>query len=77
MNSYRRPRSRPRKRSVNFRSFFWVVEREATYHVLSRTLWAAEPQRWARAELARSNALQLRTLFERAYAVFVRMEVYR
>lgn len=74
MNSYRRPRSRPRKRSINLRSFFWVLEREAVFHVLTHTLWCAEPQRWARAELARYNRTQLYHLFTRAWLIYSRLE---
>jgi len=29
MNSIRRPRRRPRKLSVNFRTLWWVIQREA------------------------------------------------
>lgn len=35
-NSIRHPRTRPRKRSVNFRSLLWAVTREAAYSVISR-----------------------------------------
>lgn len=49
-NSIRVPRNRPRRRSVNFRSFFWLLTREAGWrivtgsefhdgHAWSPTLW--------------------------------------
>jgi len=37
MNSIRRPRRRPRGQSVNFRSLWWVVLREAALRVCYRS----------------------------------------
>jgi hypothetical protein len=34
MNSVRKPRARPRIRSINFRVFFWLLTREAALQIL-------------------------------------------
>lgn len=33
-NTIRRPRKRPRKRSSNFRSLWWLVRQEAAFQIL-------------------------------------------
>lgn len=38
MNSIRRPRNRPRVKSVNFRSFWWLVRRQAALQIIAGPL---------------------------------------
>ncbi len=59
MNTIGRRRRRPRVRSVNFRSFFWVLVREAATEVLCLTSLAGERRSWVRGLLVHRNRQQV------------------
>jgi hypothetical protein len=59
MNTIRRPRARPRVRSVNFRTLWWLLVREAYVQIM----WApAHPvdTAWPRSHMARRTTWWLR-----------------
>lgn len=62
MNSIRRRRGRPRVRSVNFRSFAWVLFREAALRVLAPDV--SKPYAWEdwRRHLVRADGARIRLL---------------
>lgn len=49
MNTIRRPRKRPRKKSANFRALWWVLTREAVVTLVLSwgDMWSRE-QQWRR-----------------------------
>lgn len=63
MNSIRRPRRRPRVRSINWRTFAWVLLREAFVTALCHgTSWPIGDGRWRRT-IARKSSSELRRHF--------------
>jgi hypothetical protein len=58
-NSIRRPRRRPRVRSLNFRTFGWVLLREVAVEVLSSTSLAGERRSFVRQCLVRESRHQV------------------
>jgi len=64
MNCLRRARSRPRVRSFNFRSLWWVLIREALLHELGSEQ-ESRPGSWYRGALARYDDAKIRRNFEK------------
>lgn len=59
MNSIRRPRRRPRVDSVNWRTFGWVLIREAATNVLCATALGGERRSWVKSLLLHRNRQQV------------------
>lgn len=66
MNSISRRRRRPRVRSVSFRSFVWVLQREAVLRVLFPTQAEMDGATAARDALLKADSWAVRRLGEHA-----------
>ena len=70
MNSIRRPRLRPRARSVNFRSFAWLVQREAALHVIHPAIFDAAGERKSRGKINRWRTAAVTRLVRNLLALY-------
>lgn len=59
MNSIRRPRRRPRVDSMNFRTFFWVLLREAALRIAYPSSLGAISERAARVECSDRSSTRI------------------
>jgi len=64
MNSIRRPRRRPRVQSVNFRTLWWVLLREAVLRVAYPSSIGAASEGSARNSCSSSDSARIRWLGE-------------
>lgn len=69
MNSYRRARRRPRVESVSFRSFGWVLLREAAVAILVGSSASSLPWSVTRSYLAKVDGARVRLLVAKCLAV--------
>lgn len=69
MNSIRRPRRRPRVRSVNFRTLWWVLAREAAFAVCYQDGLGEPWELYWRRHLARMSTDRVRRYAEHVIAV--------
>ncbi len=58
-----RARKRPRRRSVCFRSIWWLVQREAAWNIMGGARWKKRGP-WSRREFSRSDTYYVRRLAE-------------
>jgi hypothetical protein len=65
VNTIRKPRKRPRKNSVNFDTFWWLLAHEAAYRVLFNHVKPGGFERDARASLCSvpTDALRVRVRY--------------
>lgn len=68
MNSVRRRRARPRRVSVNFRTFFWVLQREAVLRIVYPASMQTHTERAARAAVANGSTFQALAVARRMLA---------
>lgn len=64
MNSVRRPRRRPRDRSVNFRTLWWVLLREAAVRVCYRRSMGTGAEHQARLACSGRESAVIRKITE-------------